>query len=490
MERPDAMERKISFNPEAATFSPVATPARPAEGPVLISGAPTTVAHDSPLQPIAGPAVDHLVNSDRALEAISIDDLVSMGVPVETLMKTFEQNYPGQITNCIGGFFHHSIPPLSAMGNPASFQMQSSTFPSNAIEPNYKSVDIDELSASLGLPGAKSNETAKASPARGHRSRPSQGPLESALYGKLIDRALAKPLTAGVLAQYMQSRSESSDDTIRPPRKRSDSLGTPNTEQTPALKLVRPPPGFGDQLSRIVTEEAQQVPRDTVTTLQNSICAAPPGYFHKPAVPFLNHAHRSSNTRRLRSYTRTRRTDQGPEPSVADIYPDDAHWTPSQPAHRYQYPAPSYLPPAPQPVVRAEDVTSWPTPAEVYDPKAKVPTTTHFSQMLNHKDSHVPPTAEDLAAADAAVLSLLDELPEPKINTLLNFGALDLLADERPLSPAQESGKRYGLNFHSLGLADPWQPPMALETDPFRVRPRNHEGWGGWDWAMKNGWAM
>lgn len=31
MDRPDAMERKVSFNPEAATFSPVAIPAQLSE---------------------------------------------------------------------------------------------------------------------------------------------------------------------------------------------------------------------------------------------------------------------------------------------------------------------------------------------------------------------------------------------------------------------------------------------------------------------------
>lgn len=338
------------------------------------------------------------------------------------------------------------------------------------------------------------NDNAKGSPARGHRSRPSQGPIDSALFGKLIDRALAKPLTGAALAQYMQSRRESSDDTVRPSREPSDPLRTPNVEPTPALKLVRPPPGFGNQQSRFVAEENQHMSRGLVATPQNVPRAVPSEYSHQHprqlAVPISNYAHRPSDTRRVRNYTRTRRTDQGPEPSAADIYPDDAHWTPSQPAHRYQYPAPTYTHPAPHPVVRAEDATNWPTPAEVYDLKAKAPTAAHVSQIFDAKEPHVPPTAEDLAAADAAVLSLLEELPEPKINTLMAFGALDLLADERPLSPAQENGWRYGLNFHGLGLADPWQPPMAIETGPFRVRPRNHEGWGGWEWAMKNGWAM
>ncbi|OAK95577.1 hypothetical protein IQ06DRAFT_284686 [Phaeosphaeriaceae sp. SRC1lsM3a] len=417
MDRPGAIERKISFNPEAATFSPVANPAGPVEETVPTSGVTATAAHDSPFKPIAGLAEHHLVSANPALEAISVDDLVSMGVPVEALVKTFEQHSLGQVSTFIGWLLHDNATPTSVIGDPAPFQLQSSTFSPIATKPNYKSVDIDELSTSLGLPGAKMNDNAKGSPAR-----------------------------------------------------------------------------FGNQQSRIVAEENQHMSRGLVATPQNVPRAVPSEYSHQHprqlAVPISNYAHRPSDTRRVRSYTRTRRTDQGPEPSAADIYPDDAHWTPSQPAHRYQYPTPTYTHPAPHPVVRAEDATNWPTPAEVYDLKAKAPTTAHVSQIFDAKEPHVPPTAEDLAAADAAVLSLLNELPEPKINTLMAFGALDLLADERPLSPAQENGWRYGLNFHGLGLADPWQPPMAIETGPFRVRPRNHEGWGGWEWAMKNGWAM
>lgn len=109
MDRPGAIERKISFNPEAATFSPVANPAGPVEETVATSGVTATAARasihsfsfkiaytnnhkdDSPLKPIAGLAEHHLVSANPALEAISVDDLVSMGVPVEALVKTFER---------------------------------------------------------------------------------------------------------------------------------------------------------------------------------------------------------------------------------------------------------------------------------------------------------------------------------------------------------------------------------------------------------------
>lgn len=436
-----------------------------------------------------------------------------MGVPVEVLVRTFERKdvvhllEPLQLTNTehssssqalkyIGGYLHGYLPSTSAVDVLPPFQLQPSLFPLYNAEPNFKTADIEELNASLGLPGAKPDTTPQASPAQGHRTRTSQGTHDEALYGKLIDRAMSKPMTADALARYMQSRSESSDETVRPPRERSDSHRS-HAEEALALKFVRPPPGFVDQQPQIVAEEAQQASIDPVTVLRNAP-RAPAAYFQQqphfpqPAVPPQTHANRTPTARRIRSYTRTRRTDQGPEPSAADIYPDDAHWTPPQHTPRYQYHTPPYVPPVPQPlpVVRAEDSMAWPTPAEVYDPKAKAPTSAHAPQITEFKKEHVPLTTEDFAAADAAVLSLLDELPEPRINTLLNFGALDLLADERPLSPAQEDGKRYGLQFFGIGLADPWLPPQASEGDPFRVRPRNHEGWGGWEWAMRNGWAM
>jgi hypothetical protein len=94
-----------------------------------------------------------------------------------------------------------------------------------------------------------------------------------------------------------------------------------------------------------------------------------------------------------------------------------------------------------------------------------------------------------MSAADGDVLSLINQLPDPSIDTLIRFGAFDLLPEERPLTPMQESGKRYGMNFFGIGLGDDWVPPAAGENEPFRVRPRDHEGWGGWEWAIKKGWG-
>jgi hypothetical protein len=80
-------------------------------------------------------------------------------------------------------------------------------------------------------------------------------------------------------------------------------------------------------------------------------------------------------------------------------------------------------------------------------------------QPLNIFTSHTSPTPSDIHASDADVLTLLSELPDPTITTFMNFGAFDLMLDERELSEDQASGSRYGLRFHGIGLGDAWKPP-------------------------------
>jgi hypothetical protein len=88
---------------------------------------------------------------------------------------------------------------------------------------------------------------------------------------------------------------------------------------------------------------------------------------------------------------------------------------------------------------------------------------------------------------DADMEALLNDIP--KFFNAEIPDVPDLSCDNRPLTPSQEDGKRYGLHFNGIGLGDPWMCPEAKEGDPFRLRPRNHEGWGGWEWAFKKGWG-
>jgi hypothetical protein len=419
--------------------------------------------------------------------------------------------------------------------------MESFMSPPQRIEPNFGTIDLNELSASLGLPSARKEPKVDESPARSQKSHTSQG-APNELLGKLIDRALNKPLTADSLAHYMKSQSESSDETIKAyqtAHNPANTTGDPNEEQGQALKVVPPPPGFGNQMPRMVTIDDQHAPNDQTAmpqnvahplsyayyqqypnTLQSTIPLQQQQQQHTPAIltdttqnvvlPYQydyhqyipnmaqsaippQHQHqppaRPNPRKRERRPTRTKRTDQGPEPSAADIYPDDAHWTPPKQSQQSYFAPRPYVPVQPQPVVQPSDATSWPTPAEVYKPATTVPVPAHVPQEFNVFAAHTSPTHEDLIASDGEVLSLLGELPDPTIQTLINFGAFDLLPQDRPLSPYQLSGKRYGLNYLGVGLGDDWKPPVAKESDPFRVRPRDHDGWGGWEWAIKKGWG-
>lgn len=124
---------------------------------------------------------------------------------------------------------------------------------------------------------------------------------------------------------------------------------------------------------------------------------------------------------------------------------------------------------------------NWPLPAQVYKPEDE-------------------PTVADFNAADIDVLALMSELPEPSLDVLARLGnsqdlristAFALSCDERPLTPAQEDGSRYGMRFNGLAYGDQWNPSQVGNFDdgkPFRVRPRDHEGWGGREWAMRNVW--
>lgn len=384
-------------------------------------------------------------------------------------------------------------------------------------ESNFTVPDVDELSASLGLPGAKKIPTVEASPARSRTSVGSQQKIPSGdFYSKLLTRAQGTPLTADSLAHMLKGGSDSSEETVRASRAQQDPFvehGSPAHELGQTIKVVRAPPGFGNQRPRMVAvEEEQMMPSSSSRMLPNLQQTAQPSchQHYGPSIgqssaPFQQHPHRSSNSRRPRGYTRPKRTDQGPEPSAADIYPDDAHWTPSEPIHRQYFAPPPYPPPQQQHQqqlrLQEQNATSWPTLAEVHMQNSQPAAVAHSRQKFpaqpqpfNVFECHVAPSEADKSASDE-VLTLLDQLPEPTIDTLLHFGAMDLLAEDRPLTPLQTTGSRYGLEFGGMGFGDPWRPAVVTtgrgwdNPEPFRVRPRDHEGWGGWEWGMTTGWG-
>jgi hypothetical protein len=449
-----------------------------------------------------------------------------------------------------GTFFSESRP--RNVTNRAIGQPPPGLFSPQRREPSFKAPDVDDLSASLGLPGMKNRIPTDDSPASSHKSRLSEGNPED-LFGKLIGRALDKPLTADALAYYMNGKSipDAPQGGVQGFPRYGSNMRAEDREdgEGQVMKVVRPPPGLGGGPARMIpVEERTAVAPEPqyVPTGPAAFDQGPPRRFsdlsavgHDPQ--YFDHARHPSSRRlyRSRAHTRTKRTDQGPEPSHADIYPDDAvpNYMPRRPSYQ-QEPAGyfgTYIPPPRE--FQVQDPVSWPTPAEVYTqkqqpespprrsvfaqstaatlgayaqeqikgahaqeqgqtplhrifeqynaiypPQARTPTPP-FDLFADHRR----PSTADMNEGDADMEALLNDIP--KFFNAEIPDVPDLSCDNRPLTPSQEDGKRYGLHFNGIGLGDPWMCPEAKEGDPFRLRPRNHEGWGGWEWAFKKGWG-
>ncbi|KAF2865454.1 hypothetical protein BDV95DRAFT_612598 [Massariosphaeria phaeospora] len=218
--------------------------------------------------------------------------------------------------------------------------------------------------------------------------------------------------------------------------------------------------------------------------------------------------------------SRPRRSDQGPEPSDADIYPADAPrkdsasgYAASGNTNRRQVAA--QAPPRASPALRVSDRNNWPTPAEVHTTAQAA--ITRFEQQANQlqhpqpqppsrsripldgdynaadaevQSTATPPEASILTSISRALSFILTDLPLAELMTGLHPSATtgNMRCDQRPISPAQKSGSRYGLKL-GINLNEPWNPPAVKPGTPFRVRPRGHDGWGGWIWAMEKGWG-
>lgn len=181
-------------------------------------------------------------------------------------------------------------------------------------------------------------------------------------------------------------------------------------------------------------------------------------------------------------------------PSAADIYPDDAHWTPSAPLYEARQDYISHNQSRQvhkQLQIVVANPFNWPSPSQFYAPEP-------------------PPTLIDICAADADVLKLIAQLPEPSLCTLAKLGnthdlratsafgpeSVGLKSNERALTPGQEDGSRYGIRFWGIGYGDHWELPKVkkLEEEMFsgetlRVSPVGNEGWSGMQTALARGWG-
>jgi len=423
----------------------------------------------------------------------------------------------------------HNTLPICTVNSPTQFPSLEFFGPLRH-EPDFSTPAVGELSAGLGLPDIKRRNTTNDSSAQSQKSRGYDGNALAGLDGKLIGRALNKPMTANYLAQYLNGLvvHQAGLDTL--PQGIQYDYITPLQESESrdgqATTIVQPPPGFGGVQSRkIRADESSAAAVSAMEPLHTPTGPAalshPRRFSDLPQYPqhhgHTRHASGGGHRRRSRAYTRGKRTDQGPEPSVADIYPEDANYTPRRPSHRLDPAVPFHFlksSPPPQPQFHVEDPVSWPTPAEMYALKPQKPQTPRslvqlFEQQFANQahaaapaapldifEDHSYPSKVDFDSADDDVTVLLSSIPnlfyqedEDQIQAQ-EQDTIVLSCDTRSLTPQQLSGVRYGLRYFGISLQDIWKCPEAKEGEPFRVRPRNHEGWGSWEWAIRNGWGQ
>lgn len=371
--------------------------------------------------------------------------------------------------------------PSHVMDNSAE-HLPAFIFPLQHLGSNVNVVDVNELSASLGLPGARKN--AYKVRTHSHQNHPSQSSPD--VYHGLIDRALDKPLTAGALAHFLnRGKSNPSEDmAVGSPVLQKGTLpfGVPDCEGGQSMKVVPPLPGNNGEIPDQIAAEQHNLGTSAATEPQYALKGQIDLQHTRhrsqfqPANLSQHHARHPSDRRYPRAPNRVRRTDQGPEPSAADIYPEDAELDPSYrrfPGGRAgQYHQPFKLPTSPRLEFQINNAIGWPTPAEVYAQKSPTPTPT---PPYNIFENHVSPTEADINATDDIVITLIGQLPDPSMDILLNFSAFYIMCDKRSLTPGQLNGSRYGMRHNGLALGDSWNPvALVNEGGPSRGFLRNH----------------
>jgi hypothetical protein len=346
-------------------------------------------------------------------------------------------------------------------------------------DPGFSAPEVDELSTNLGLSGTLTGENTgdHKSPVRPVNPTDSKGHANISLHGKLIGRALSKPFTANSLAHYLNNQTISDNAAIAPQNLHGYGFGAQkeweSKEDQPTM-IVQPPPGFGGERPRKIHVEERGAAYSGILDPQ----LVPTGHAvlgHLRRFSDLqsvsptqqhNNAHRPSARRhtRPRASTRAKRSDQGPEPSAADIYPDDAVYISSRRPSYAPEPIPplhKYTPSIPnEQSIIVEDAMSWPTPAEVYAEKSNEVVAAQSNSFAQHsttdtfdlfKDHHYP-SAADIRATDDDIEALLSIIPH-----IFELDLPDPVFDERPLTRGQLDGTRYGVRFNGIGLGDSWK---------------------------------
>jgi hypothetical protein len=119
------------------------------------------------------------------------------------------------------------------------------------------------------------------------------------------------------------------------------------------------------------------------------------------------------------------------------------------------------------------------------------------------RSNHTDTPAAGTKATESSFTSADYETSPPPSPCASMLGLVDqstsdrLRPDHRPLSLSQETGTRYGIEIGAIGVSSlgtsdrtrwmpsPWSRPS--QQGDFGVRSRDHESWGGWEWATEKG---
>ncbi|EUC51102.1 hypothetical protein COCMIDRAFT_80009 [Bipolaris oryzae ATCC 44560] len=491
--RPELSRSRASFNPEAATFSPAPAKIGAADIDTKLTlcmkppqklGVPGMYEEDSPFRPsremrpdyqaYSGPSIPQLADTQSDQLDMSFPDFHEMLHALSQAENQAAQN-PGTSMESI-----HTATPYQSRW----------VWPTQRYSPSFSAPEVEELSTSLGLPGIAGKGKARAdSTARPSNLPDFKSPASTNLHARFLnaqgvaDHTAIGPQNLHSYGFGTQQEREIGEDpptrTVQPPPGFAGERPREIVEEDQASRTVQPPPGFTGERSREIFAEKRGT--NFADILEPQVVTAGPSAIRHPrrfndlqsavqALQQRSHTNRLPPNRvtRPRAATRTKRSDQGPEPSSADIYPDDAPYLSTR--------RPSYVPdpalvfhgyPSHDRGFKPQDTTSWPTPAEVYaENPVQGPTHTSSSTKKDvepefdlFKDHH-DPTDDDIHDPDADIDALLSAIPH-----LLDLDVPELECDPRPLTPGQIDGSRYGMRFHGIGLGDRWMGP-DLSGDP------------------------
>ena len=315
----------------------------------------------------------------------------------------------------------------------------------------------------------------------------------------LIGLALDQPLTANTVASFVQQHT-ASDLLGTATSSSGKAFAQPNTEEgdsrfghTRTLSERNPGiisivsckdtrvgvnmegRGSYDEAKKLHEREAPNEQRivapinvaTTVTSLPTGPSALQHQHRHSSVSSgsYQPHARTPSGLHQSRRMSRTKRVDQGPMPSMADIYPDDAHWSPPVVVHERGH---SYMShPAQhvqQPQFNIDSTPKWPLRQPAQQPQFNVENAFKWPQF-NVDSISKKPSGQSAQQPQLNIDNAFKHAPS--FQPAKPLGGLEVSSDDTtkrspPAQPAQQSQA-------NVDNAPTW--PRVKAYDPYKRRP-------------------